>query len=349
MLHRMKKAYLDRQTRFPRRALLEIPRIAIPIILLSLLLSQIDARQICKILLSVEWKWVTGGFVLFACLDLWRTVRYRHSLKVRVSLLLPITIVHGSLNTFLPFRLGELSFPYLLGKCGVSIEQSAANLIWVRLLDLGTLCCAVLAISAFGFGEIRTYLLSKVAATLGVILVGVATIWYLVHRFRIESRLPRLIGLSQLPYTLQQWCSVVGTWWNTLREMISPSMLIIGTIISVLIWMENCLVSLFLLRAVGVSLSFVQVAFAVSILQLVSLLPINFLGGLGVLDVSWVGLLIFYGISFREASKAVVATRILFYAYVLIWSLLGWLLWSIAQARKKPTDWESSEPTPKYY
>jgi len=324
----------NKATRLGYKVARGVVKIAVPISLFALLLSQVDLFQTWKILQSIEWGWAARGFLLFAFLDVWRALRYSYLLKVAPTLLFPITVIHGSLNTILPFRLGELSFPYLLSKCGLPLEQSLVSLVGVRLLDLGTLCGAILVLWFAGFGEVSDQLFSVTIILIGS-LVGIGGIGYLMmHYLGIGDKLGKAINSFYLSCVSPKWRLKIRSCPHSLREMASSRSLTISTLISMLVWWQNCLAPMFLLRSVGISLGFGQAAFAASVLQLVSLLPVNFMGGLGFLDISWVGFLMLYAIPFGKASEAVVATRLLFYAFVLIWSLFGGLWWMVAKAAK---------------
>lgn len=331
----MRRVLSDKSSQSRWKVFGRVIRVVAPIVLFSIVLSQIEVSQIRIALQTAKWEWVLVGFVLFAFMDVWRALRYRLWLKARLSLLFPVSIVQGVLNTLLPLRAGEFSFPYLLARRDVSVEHSVLGLVWVRLLDLIVLSLGVLATGLSWFAGSRSTLVLSALAVFGGTLVVVWATRLFARRILAGRDLENPDTHMHLPSFLTKWFSIARAWVVSFHRMGSSLSLTISIALTALLWLENSLVSLFLLRSVGLELSFSQVAFAVSVLQFVSLLPINILGGLGIVDVSWIGLLVFYQVPVQTASHVIVATRVLFWGYVLVWGLVGWLLWSVTLRRTR--------------
>jgi len=328
----VKKSFLQKLDSPFWKTFAKVLQIVIPVSLFFYLLSQTGIKEVWGTLQLVEWKWVLIGFVLFAGLDIWRAIRYYYFLKLKTISVVPATIICGVFNTLLPFRLGELSFPYLLRKCNVKISQSVASLVSVRLIDLLVLGFAILLSWALGLASPQVALVIKVILMLGILFLILGIV---LRRVWSGNHLNVFEVLSERFHVPSHWLNKLKSWLSVLKELVSFSTLAYGILISVVIWLENAAVSFFLFKSVGLSLDFPQIFYAFSILQVVALLPINVMGGIGIMDLSWIGFLTFFGISFQDASEATVATRIIFYVYLLVWGGLGWLIWAGVRSRKR--------------
>ncbi|QGU32378.1 lysylphosphatidylglycerol synthase transmembrane domain-containing protein [Thermochromatium tepidum] len=69
----------------------------------------------------------------------------------RFPSVLRLTILHNTANNLLPMRMGELVFPWLMRRYfGQGLLDSAAALVWIRLLDLHFLVLVALLILQLG-------------------------------------------------------------------------------------------------------------------------------------------------------------------------------------------------------
>jgi uncharacterized protein (TIRG00374 family) len=254
-----------------------------------------------------------------------------------VKFLVPATILNGFYNTLLPLRLGELSFAYYLHQSGTPLEESVVNLIRVRLLDLGVLCAAVLLAWDGEFGQFHLTTFKQAAIIFYGIVVALSVLVYCLRRFHIVKGRWDSRFLSTLSFLSPDTLAKVKQWIAAFNEGFTLRAFGLSVFLSLIIWVENVLVSFCLFRATGLSLDFTWIAFAASLLQFVSLFPLNFMGGIGVLDLSWVGLLSLRGIPFQQASSVIVATRIVFYAYVLVWGLVGQTWWYMVRIQDHAT------------
>ncbi|WP_322799232.1 lysylphosphatidylglycerol synthase transmembrane domain-containing protein [Thermoflexus sp.] len=289
------------------------------------LISMIDWRRFHEVILKVDWRCAALGFLLFAAADVWRAIRYRILLEFPTLQLLPIVVAHQTAVTILPFRLGELSFFYFLRRRGTSLRQGLAALAVVRLADLIIVAGAAIILGIVGFGgRYALHLYHGVAywVPLAVFFVFLLKIVAGILRRGLWNKLsskPR--ALSFLITLIEDVARDFGKYFAKNNKIY----IIIA--VSLLIWINNVLVSTMLLRSVGVSLGLVQVGLIASTLQLVSAVPLSFAGGLGTSDLSLAVLLMLYSVSPSEAASAAVATRLIFYAYLLAWGGAGWIGW----------------------
>jgi uncharacterized membrane protein YbhN (UPF0104 family) len=202
---------------------------------------------------------------------------------------LRLSVLHNTLNNFLPMRLGELAYPILMKRYfGQDYRASGATLIWIRGLDLHFL--GLVALGFLLFYEYRVPALG-LGAVLGWILILPGLYWghgqlrqRIAHR---GGRLARLLlaFLSHMPDSpgrfLRIWLWTVLSW--TLK----------------------------LLAFTAVVLHFVDIPFWRALLgtlgaELSSVLPVHGVAGSGSYELAMAAVLIPLGLDMNTVLKAAV-------------------------------------------
>ncbi len=104
--------------------------------------------------------WLALLFVLTALSYLLRAVRvYDYSLDLlrgNFPATLRLSILHNTLNNFLPMRLGELAYPILMKRYfGQGLTAGGVTLLWIRVLDLHFLLFIGLVFLVVAGGDVR--------------------------------------------------------------------------------------------------------------------------------------------------------------------------------------------------
>jgi uncharacterized membrane protein YbhN (UPF0104 family) len=118
-------------------ALAALTTVAIGAVVLSRLAWE-DVRRLPSDLDPIH---LVLGFAAYLMANVLRALRFRTLVGERLSTLalLRVVIIQNFLNTFLPFRAGEVSYLYLVHKSGsVSLGGNLGSLLGARLLDLLT-------------------------------------------------------------------------------------------------------------------------------------------------------------------------------------------------------------------
>jgi len=298
------------------------------ILLLILLVSQVRPKQIASTLSRALPLWFAGGFVLFALADFLRAVRFRYLLGRVATLgqLFAIAVVHGFCNNFFPFRLGEASYLYLISQTrSGTVGYGFSSLVLARLADLiAVLFLFFLSIVFMPRHSPTMMRLSAVIALLSFVIIMLLLV-LVINAGRVATATGKLLSKISLLESRR----VAGVWTNieealaNLESMRSSRTITPVLSISLAVWVCSYFVSYCLLRAVGVSLSVQQTLFAVSLLQLMSIFPVHFLGGLGTTDISWALLLANFGLAKEEAISSALAAHALFYLYVFVLAAYG--------------------------
>ncbi len=110
----------------------------ISFILLYLLLSKTDINKYIEIGKNIQIEYLIIALVLYTFVLIVRAVRFRVLLKNKTSLsnMLDIVFVYNFLNYLLPFKLGELSYPFLIKKTKQGdYKEAFSSFIVARLFD----------------------------------------------------------------------------------------------------------------------------------------------------------------------------------------------------------------------
>lgn len=140
-------------------------------------------------------------FLLTALSYVLRAVRVRDYLGPRLAgcfpALLRLTILHNTANNLLPMRTGELVFPWLMRRYfGEGLLDSAAALLWIRLLDMHFLALIGLMILYLGHPSWFWWLAGGAwLAALGIlaVLAGLGRAGYLAGEGRLRSIARRVL------------------------------------------------------------------------------------------------------------------------------------------------------------
>ena len=102
-----------------KKLLAKISAVIISVVLVAILLSQINLRDITTTLTSIDPIYLVIGFVLYIFTYFFRALRFYILLNNKVSIkhLFSIVCVHNMANNIMPARTGEISYVYLLKNC----------------------------------------------------------------------------------------------------------------------------------------------------------------------------------------------------------------------------------------
>lgn len=216
------------------------------------------------------------------------------------------------LNFLLPFKLGELGFPWMMWRTfGTGLLRSTGVLILARLMDLG-MVCALFALGAMLLmgPEARPWslpiLLLVLAGGLALPLVGID----LLSPFaRLAGRHLRLAAW----FDDRLWREVV----------IHPRRLRCRAMaLTAAIWLTHALLALLVAGAVANGLRFLQILLASTAANLAFALPVSGVAGLGPPQAAWASTLHLTGVAWEPA----VVTALILHGVLLSGALLLGLL-----------------------
>jgi uncharacterized protein (TIRG00374 family) len=299
--------------------------LAVTVLLAWLLVREIGAAAVVDSLRKADLAWAAVAFCCYVACYLFRAVRFSVMLQHKLSFtcLFSVVCLHNLLTSLLPFRSGELSYPYMLSRRGIGAGEGIATLVLARIFDFISIAIAFLIAMSFlpalpplvqgSIWTISIFLAALVAACLlSVFAAGI-----------FVSAMKRMV-----PKSLQR--HKAGIWaWKKLREVVAAAKALRGKMIlkvmlsSAGIWVFQFLIYGALLKSIGIQLGFAGLVVTVTLVSLASAIPIQGLAGIGTNEAYWTAVLMALGIEKGPAIAAAFAQHFFVIVFYVILGLLG--------------------------
>lgn len=206
-----------------------------------------------------------------------------------------------------PGKFGELIKSYLMKETWkVDYSKTVPVVIGERLTDL----IAVLLLACLGAASYLVGLYSILILFI-IIMVGIVAL-------QNKKVFKSVIGLITRMERFKPYKKDLRSFHKNLRTMLSMKNLCVGTLLGVLAWGLEALCLYIVFKGTGIPLSLYDAIFIFSIssiIGVVSMLP----GGIGTMEASMVGVLVWKGISLSDASFVTMMIRLftLWFAVIL--------------------------------
>ena len=294
---------------------------AISLALFALVATQLDAASLAAVAASLSWPLVAAGTALLLVAHLADSVRM-HLIAGRdaFTTAIRVTAWHTLWLLALPMRLGEVVWVVAMRKAyGWNPATAVVCALVQRLLDLAVVAALLLLAmpAVLGLGQDGAPLAAAAVAACAAALAGVMTLRFwlrLTARLMIATGRPRGWRLRLLRHLRQgrRWLESVQH-RRTLRWCLVPTVLAWTAVFSSY-WLLG--------QAVGLQVAAVEVLFAGAGSVVITSLPVQSIGGVGLLEVGLTGILAWFG---APADTAAVAALTIRFAY---WAATGmfWLL-----------------------
>jgi uncharacterized protein (TIRG00374 family) len=322
-----------------KQLFLKLIAVIITITLVALLLSQINARDVMDMLVKIKPAYLVIGFVLYAMSYIFRALRFHILLNKEVGIkeLFSIVSVHNMALNIFPARSGELSYIYLLKKRhNKNVGEGAATLLMARMLDIISLSILFLISMMFSHDlpEIMIKVLPIVGFFLFLVILALLMFIYFSHGF-----IERLRGISV--YIRLNEMDALKYFFRKMDEMaecfshIQRGQFIKSAMVSAAIWIILYSVNYTLIIAMGIDLPFETVFLASTFFFMISILPIQGIGGFGTLEGSWAISFMALGVSKEAAISSGFVMHIISIIYLAILFVFGFTILNKEQISDK--------------
>lgn len=208
------------------------------------------------------------------------------------------------LNFILPFKLGELGFPFMMKRAfQTPLPQSTGILILSRLMDFGVVAAILLFAVAYLLAP-RTIGLSHeivVIAGLLIVMAPILLIDWISNLGRLTRSWPKLdVFVQQLSYGAVM-----------IRPLPKRTMVLLLTCS---IWILHAIIAYLTSLSIKAGIDFLPLAMASAASNLAFALPINGVAGLGPPQAAWAGMLNLAGVAWTPA----ITTALLCHGLLLI-------------------------------
>lgn len=303
----------------------------ITIILVGFLLSQIGVKDFIRILDKINLTWFLFAFAFFILANFFRARRFKPLLKNQFNLfsLFNIVCIYDFFLNILPFRSGEFSYLYLINKSGrVKIGQNLSSLIVARFFDFWVISLFYF-VSLYSVFKIKTQFFWQAFLYLAILFFLFLTLSLLV--FFAHEKLNRLGEIILRKTFLKRFkISIflqekIRETLNAIQDLKSKELLLALVFNSLLIWLFFYFSSFFLVRALGLNLSFSQTIFVFSLPLFLSTVFVQGMAGFGTLEGSWTAGFIILGISKELAIASSFAIHGIILFYLIILAVFGFI------------------------
>ncbi len=269
--------------------------ILLTILLLTVLLHYISWHDVRQLVLRIKGRYIFISLIPYFLCYIFRTLRFKSLLldkTITFTRLFQVHTVHNMLNKILPASLGEVSYLYLLKKnANIRILESTSSLLLARFIDFSVLTGFFL-ISCFA---LKNRVFEKLQfipyATLAGFFMLIGGYVVLLRWGNRDWKISKASGtLSKLINKIKYMLQELG---KTMHILSKGGRFVQGVVFSILAMNSIYLFYFFIMRGLGIRISYMEIIFVSSILVPLMLLPVKGLAGFGTHEVGWaIGFLI---------------------------------------------------------
>jgi hypothetical protein len=259
--------------------------------------------------------------------------------KISFKELIPIILLHGFFLNILPSRTGEISYPYLLRKKGISLRESLSSLLIARIFD-GIALASLFIISVFLLGRTIPPLIANIFTFISSFLV--LAILFLMFIFYYGNK--RGIGIKKiekkfLDKTKLGSFNFVGWLFGKISNLVEglQAINVREKVLELLlysfgIWICGYFVYVILMEGMGIHLNIWAVFTGATFVVFASLLPIQGLAGFGTTEGMWA--LVFFTLGVEK--ELAIASGFSFHIIRIIFATtLGFISFIIIKISKR--------------
>ncbi len=302
--------------------------VIITAVFLYLIFSNTDPEKLALVFSNADLKLLILGFFCYMLVLVFRAIRFRILLKNSISLkhMIPVVFKYNLFNYILPFKLGELSYVYLLKKKKKPLKEGLSTLIIARLFDLIAIVFVFLAgILLIGNLPEMFSLIFPFAVLLIFLLIGfvflllffpkvfvsiVNRIFYFLKKTKIRLLDSINEKINEFLHSFKRFNHIT----------ISKTFFM-----SVVIFFTGFFTTLLILQSLNIyiRLSYLLVLIPLGVLS--GLIPVQGIAGFGTFESLWIVGFVAYGFSISEAAIISLGIHIVQLIYTLILGSMGFL------------------------
>jgi hypothetical protein len=261
-------------------------------LLLGLVFSKTDLGQLKTLYKQVQFLWIFATFLFFVLMAVLKTYQYYFLLsgKIKYRDVLNIVVMQNAISNFVATSAGILSYMVMLkSERGVTLTRSGIIFIITKFGDLLAICFYLSLSSILVWNFIFPLHHVTVFFVLGILL---ALVIFLLAVWRRQYFIDWIEDLTRLP--LLRRLSFVSRGIDVLRSLAAVeatslfSMLRTGAVISFLYMSATMAFVYSSMQAFNVRITLWALIYVAAIIQLVSFVPIQVFGGLGVSEITFV-------------------------------------------------------------
>lgn len=237
-----------------------------------------------------------------------------------------IASIHNVCTSVLPYGLGEGILLLYLSQAKMQFKGILGRILVIRIVEVPFL------ILCFSYGMIfsKTVFQQPVIPITCLVIFTILVLLVLHKTSFIAEVMVALCNKLRLAKVSDVVRSVSAELCS-LREKTTLKYLYFSTFLKIL---SVCLYVLFCLRSLGSDMLFSDSTFFVGSFGLVSMLPVQGVGGIGTFEAYFVGILLALGIQADTSLPLAAAVHVIFYASFFFLATIGFFFLRVASSRK---------------
>lgn len=299
------------------------------ILLIALLFSQIKVGDIIKTLYNIEPIYIVIGFILYIISHFLKALRFYVLLnrEVRIEYLFSIVCIHTLAVNILPARSGELSYIYLLNKnSNKNIKDGASTLILARILDI--IAILILFFVSIILAKNLPDIIEKTIPLIVflAIIIVIILLMLIYNLKKVTNNLEKvsfhlqLNDKKSLKYIINKMDEFAESNFHVDRKQF-----ILSAIISFGVWVILYSVIYTVIKAMDINIGFEAFLLATTFYLMISILPVQGIGGFGTFEGSWALSFMAVGVIKEFAISSGFIIHIVFILYIIILALFGFI------------------------
>jgi uncharacterized membrane protein YbhN (UPF0104 family) len=296
-------------------------RLAVSLALVAWLALNVEWRKVWAIVSGVSLPWLLASLFYIPVSIALVAWRYRILVNNRVAFpaMLRLVVFQGAVSTFLANAAGSLGFVGLLVKVyKVATELAVQSTLIARAGDMGASMLVAALLCTMAWPRLAAFhTLILLATALSVAILLGAAVAVVVARKGSVPAIPD--GEASMWRKFAGFCGRVARLDSAYLASVLPATLLHSLALQAVIAVAMVLNA----RAFGLEIGFLEAALVGVASSFLASVPITVFGGLGVYEVSTVGLLAVFGVPVEAGAGMILVVRAIFFlamacAFVLV-------------------------------
>lgn len=299
-----------------------IVKIILALLLVGFVLSRTDLNQLRSLLAHISIPWLVGYIILFLSLTVLKAVQYYYLNGEGVSFpsVLNVVVMQNVITNYFASTAGIASYLVLFrAEHGVKVGRSAVIFILTKIGDLIIIWVALCVSSLLVWQTIDIFhnFVLAVAAGIGLVLL----IFFLTVLFRqkfvlLLGKVLKTLRLSQLSF-IQKGMNTLDALSETESDMVAR-MLVKAFGLSTIYFLLSIAWIYASFQAFNFQQDLRDIVFVSTLMQMVSYVPIQIFGGLGVSEAGTLYFWTPFPVMQAELASVLIGNRIIFYLVNLL-------------------------------
>lgn len=289
-------------------------KILVALLLIGFVISRTDLASLQRTWQMLSRSWLLLSVLCFVLMTIIKALQYRSLINPQLSIwnVLNIIVLQNAISNFISNTAGVVSYMSMFrAEHGVKLSRSGVAFIIVKAGDLFAILCMLVASLLFVWSRVAPLQGLLLLLSIGIfatLLVFFATLifrqWFvsLLEKFLSWTRLLR-IGFVQRAMEVLK--NLGGQ-----EQSVVLKMMLRGVIYSALYFSFSMAWFYTVIRAFNIPITFPAMLFISAMLQIISFVPIQVFGGLGVNEISSMYLYGLFAVPQAEISAALLGIRI---------------------------------------